>query len=55
MTSAEKKRMLKTKWRLLHESNRKYKRKWGMPKLFVSRLKEIDGLSSKRNEIKTHE
>lgn len=28
MTSAEKKRMIKTKRRLRHESNRKNKRKW---------------------------
>ena len=43
MTSTEKKRMIKTKRRLRHEANRKYKRKWGMPK------------SLKRDEIKKHE
>jgi len=42
MTSTEKKRMIKTKRRLWHEANRKYKRKWGMSK------------SLKRNEIKKH-
>jgi len=43
MTSAEKKRMIKTKRRLRQETNRKYKRKWGMSK------------SLKRDESKKHE
>ena len=42
MTSVEKKRMIKTKRRLQHEANRKYKRKWGMSK------------SLKRDENKKH-